>query len=149
MCLGASFRSRYSLSLEILALRQQLGVLQAKTSSPLVVFRIVFNKRGKPGKYGNVAKPTVAVSMIRVMSDNLRIRRSQVRVLPGAPKPSLLNGLPSITHHVQKLRQLGEFTRLDSGTVSMALQRLGRRQQHEQRARRLRALKAFRLNVET
>ena len=33
-CLGAFFRSRYSLSLEILALRQQLGVLKRKQPRP-------------------------------------------------------------------------------------------------------------------
>ncbi len=35
------------------------------------MFRIVFNKRGKLGKYVNVAKLSVAVSMKRAMSDNL------------------------------------------------------------------------------
>jgi len=34
ICLGAFFRSRYSLSLEILALRQQLGVLKRKHPRP-------------------------------------------------------------------------------------------------------------------
>jgi hypothetical protein len=45
----------------------------------------VFNKPKKPGIYANVAKLTVALSTIRVMSDNLRIRRPGVRISPGAP----------------------------------------------------------------
>ena len=32
-CLSASFRSRYNLGLEILALRQQLGILKRKDKS--------------------------------------------------------------------------------------------------------------------
>jgi len=83
------------------------------------------------------------------MSDNPTNQKVASSSLAVRTKTFWLNGLPSITHHVQKLRQLGEFTRLDSGMVSMALQRLGRRQQHEQLARHLRVLEAFRLNVET
>jgi hypothetical protein len=35
-CLSAFFRSRYNLGLEILALRQQLGILKRKSSRPRV-----------------------------------------------------------------------------------------------------------------
>jgi hypothetical protein len=33
-CLSAFFRSRYNLALEILAIRQQMGVLKRKPASP-------------------------------------------------------------------------------------------------------------------
>ena len=37
-CLGVFFRSRYNLGLEILALRQQLGVLKRKNPRPRLRF---------------------------------------------------------------------------------------------------------------
>jgi putative transposase len=49
ICLGAFFRSRYSLSLEILALRQQLGVLKRKHPRPRLlihdrIFWVLFRR---------------------------------------------------------------------------------------------------------
>ena len=51
-------------------------------------------------------------------------------------------------HGGLKLRQLGELTNIDYGSVSMALQRLERRRQQDaQLARRLRELEVLLLNV--
>jgi hypothetical protein len=60
MCLGAFFRSGCSLSVSrLLPYVSSWACSSENPSSPLVVFRIVFNKSGKPGKYGNMAKPAV------------------------------------------------------------------------------------------
>ena len=44
-CFIAFFRSRYNLSLEIIALRQQLGVLNRKTPRPRLRRRVVRDRR--------------------------------------------------------------------------------------------------------